>query len=152
MSGTSQPHGGRSSLDGLLDGFVSRVPGVVRVLLATGDGLKLASAAATAEEADTMAALISGLYSLSRGAVAGPGGVRQILIEHDAGTLFVMSAGTVGADTAPDRLGTSLGVLATPDADAGAVGYEMSALIRSLDEHLVTQARIVAGTQLRQGL
>ncbi|MFF0448084.1 roadblock/LC7 domain-containing protein [Streptomyces sp. NPDC004609] len=154
MSGTSLPDNERSSLDGLLEALITRSRGaIVRVLLATGDGLKLASAGATAQEADTMAALMSGLYSLSREAfrTAGPGGIRQILAEHDRGTLMVMSAGTAAANAAPNVLGTSLGVLTTPAADAGAVAYEMTALIRSLDEHLVTQARTeAASAQFRQ--
>ncbi|MEU3904117.1 roadblock/LC7 domain-containing protein [Streptomyces goshikiensis] len=128
----------RSHLSGLLAGMLTRTPGASSALLGTNDGLKLAYTTESLDEADAMAAVISGLLSLARGHFKNlPGGVRQLVIEHDAASLFVMSAGTVGSD----GLSTVLAVQTTPAADPGQVGHEMAALITGLDEHLVTRAR-----------
>lgn len=132
------PATGQTTLDGLLTGLLNRASGTVRVLLASGDGLKLAHTDKDADKADEMAAVMSGLYSLGRGIFKNtPGGVRQVVVEHDGGRLFVMSAGAGGTGV----VGTVLGVLVLPSADPGLVGYEMTTLIKSLDEHLITEAR-----------
>lgn len=87
------PTTGQTTLDGLLAGLMNRAPGTVRVLLASGDGLKLAHTDKDVDKADEMAAVMSGLYSLGRGIFKHtPGGVRQVVVEHDGGRLFVMSA------------------------------------------------------------
>ncbi|MER6372581.1 roadblock/LC7 domain-containing protein [Streptomyces mirabilis] len=134
------PTTGQTTLDGLLTGLMNRAPGTVRVLLASGDGLKLAHTDKDADKADEMAAVMSGLYSLGRGIFKHtPGGVRQVVVEHDGGRLFVMSAGAGATD--PSVVGTVLGVLALPSAEPGLVGYQMTTLIKGLDEHLITEAR-----------
>ncbi|MGW1107392.1 roadblock/LC7 domain-containing protein [Streptomyces sp. NPDC002540] len=124
-----------TTLDGLLAGFLTRSPLTFRVLLVSGDGLKLAYAGET-DRADQLAASISGLSSLSRGSVRG--GVRQLIVEGDTESLFVMSAGSAAG---PTTVGTLLGVVADSEADPGAIGWEMLNLIKGLDEHLSTKAR-----------
>ncbi|MFI1400768.1 roadblock/LC7 domain-containing protein [Streptomyces sp. NPDC020681] len=128
------------TLDGLLAQLMDRIPGTVQVLLASGDGLKLAHTDKDINTADAMAAVMSGLNSLGGATFKGlPGGVRQVVVEHDAGALFVMSADAGATD--PRVVGTVLGVVASPTADLGAVGFEMTRLITGLDEHLIVQAR-----------
>ncbi|MEU6346501.1 roadblock/LC7 domain-containing protein [Streptomyces sp. NPDC046977] len=131
---------GPNMLGGLLTDLMNRVAGIRRVLLATGDGLKIAWSDQETAEAEKLAALMTGLLSLARGAfITSPGGVRQVVVEHDAGTLFVMSA--EGSAANPHLVGTLLSVMTTDSADPGEVGYEMKRLISALDEHLTVQAR-----------
>jgi predicted regulator of Ras-like GTPase activity (Roadblock/LC7/MglB family) len=143
---------GQKDLGWLLEDFVARVPGVDGALLASRDGLKLAAVGLSENQADQTSAVVSGLYSLARGVgkIKGSSGgaVRQVLIEHDEVTFFVMSAGDglpqgmpmqPGSD--PRTVGSVLAVLAAPDADPGMVGYEMATLIKSVAEHLVTATR-----------
>ncbi|MFE2426948.1 roadblock/LC7 domain-containing protein [Streptomyces sp. NPDC059373] len=140
-----------TGLGWLLEDFVRRVPGTDSAVLASRDGLKLSFAGVTADQADKTAALMSGLHSLSRGVGeitdSRDGNVRQVVIEHDAAFMFVMSIDglpektlrELGAD--PRTASTLLGVLAGPKADAGMVGYEMATLLKSVAEHLVIPTR-----------
>lgn len=135
---SDQAASARAQLDGLLTSFIDRIPGAQHALLGTGDGLKLAFTEQPVDEVDTTAAAISGIWSLARAQFKNAaGGVRQVGVEHDAGTLFLMSAGMVNKAV----LGTVLAVVTTPQADAGQVGHEMEKLIKGLDEHLIIQAR-----------
>ncbi|MFI5752419.1 roadblock/LC7 domain-containing protein [Streptomyces sp. NPDC051644] len=128
----------RKQLSDLLDGLISRTPGASRAMLGSNDGLKLACSSQPTDKADGMAAIATGLYSLGQQHFRDrEGGTRQVVVEHDAGTLFVMSAGRVSAD----GLSTMLAVDTTPDADPGLIGHAMETFINGLDEHLVTQAR-----------
>ena len=86
------------------------------------------------ESAEQLAAIASGLFSLSRGAGLKFGGnetVRQVIVELDDTLLFVASAGS----------GSVLAVLAGREADAGVLGYEMSQLINSVRPFLTTPTR-----------
>jgi predicted regulator of Ras-like GTPase activity (Roadblock/LC7/MglB family) len=135
---SDQAASARAQLDGLLSSFVSRIPGAQHALLGTGDGLKLAYTEQTVDEADTTAAAITGIWALARQQFKNAkGGVRQVVVEHDAGYLFLMSAGMVNEAV----LGTVLAVVTDPQADVGQVGHEMEKLIKGLDEHLIIQAR-----------
>lgn len=130
----------RDKLSGLLTGLLTKAPGTVRAILASGDGLKLAWTEQPTEDADNLAAVVAGLYSLGRQQFKhSTGGTRQVVVEHDSGSLFLMSAGRKFTDTR--AVSTVLAVVTTPQADAGQVGYEMDVFIRGLDEHLVVQAR-----------
>ncbi len=77
--------------------------------------------------------------------IGGPdGGFRQAIIEHNSVLVFVVSAdhaATTGACSESGLVGSVLGVLAEPEADPGVVGYEMSLLVKSVAEHLVTETR-----------
>ncbi|WP_093802106.1 roadblock/LC7 domain-containing protein [Streptomyces sp. Wb2n-11] len=130
----------RQQLSNLLEGLLKKAPGTTGALLGSGDGLKLAFTQQSNDHADSLAAVISGLYSLGRQQFKdAAGGIRQVVVEHDAGSLFVMSAGARFTD---DRaVNTVLAVVAAADADPGQVGYEMETFIGGLAEHLVVQAR-----------
>lgn len=125
----------QKKLDWLLEGFCGRVPGAEGAVLLSSDGLGKAWHAMSKDDADTLAAVVSGIYSLAKGVgklQGKPGaGVRQVVTELSSGFLFVMGAGQ----------GSSLGVLCSPEADYGVVGYEMNQLVESVAEHLATAVR-----------
>lgn len=121
-------------LDWLLSGLLQRVPHTRSALLLSSDGLKKASVGLETDEADHLAALASGLFSLARSAgerFGNAGGVRQVVAELDDTLLFVTAAGS----------GAVLTVLAAHDADAGVLGYEMSHLVKSVRPYFVTPPR-----------
>ena len=132
----------------LLSKFVERVTGVNGALLVSRDGLKMAAAGLGPDQADKAAAWTAGLHSLARsaGSISGSasGGFRQAIVEDDGVLVFVMSADHAVGEQAGDRtalVGSVLGVLASPGADPNTVGFEMSLLVKSVADHLVTATR-----------
>ncbi|GAA1112213.1 roadblock/LC7 domain-containing protein [Nocardiopsis metallicus] len=126
--------GQESDLSWLLSNLVDRVPHTRSVVLLSSDGLMKAVSGLDVESAEQLAAIASGLFSLSRGAGLKFGGnetVRQVIVELDNTLLFVASAGS----------GSVLAVLAGREADAGVLGYEMSQLINSVRPFLTTPTR-----------
>ncbi|MFF5304786.1 roadblock/LC7 domain-containing protein [Streptomyces sp. NPDC013161] len=136
-------------------------PGVTGAVLAAQDGLALAHTRRGSmfadkgfdeETAERLASVISGMYALANGVARLTGGsgrdLQLGLLKHTEWSLFVMSAGTGVPDGTPVGLGRSaaevectLGVVVTPDADEGAIGYEMKQLVRGMDRHLRTSTR-----------
>src|ERR1700712_3715525 len=109
-------------LDWLVSDFVRRVAGVTHALVVSVDGLKLAVSDQIDESAaDQLAAVASGLVSLTRGAArcfdAEP--VVQTIVETAGGYFFVTSISE----------GSSLAVFAAADCDIGMIGYEMAMLV-----------------------
>jgi predicted regulator of Ras-like GTPase activity (Roadblock/LC7/MglB family) len=105
----------------LLTSFARRVPTIVCALAVSVDGLAIAaSESVNQDQADSLAAITSGLASLTFGAakLLSTGRIRQTVVDMDGGVLLVMSA----ADRA------FLAVLAQPGADLGQVGYETAVL------------------------
>jgi predicted regulator of Ras-like GTPase activity (Roadblock/LC7/MglB family) len=133
------PTGQPSDLTWLLTNLVEKVPGTRSALLLSSDGLKKAFHGLDNTEADHLAAIASGLFSLARSAgnrFGDTGGVRQVVAELDDTLLFISAAGS----------GAVLAVLAARDADAGVLGYEMLQLVKSVRPYLATPARhAVAG-------
>lgn len=128
------PAGQPSNLHWLLASLVERVPHTRSALLLSSDGLKKAFHGLENDEADHLAAVASGLFSLARSAgnrFGESGGVRQVVAELDDTLLFVSTAGS----------GAVLAVLAHRDADAGVLGYEMGQLVKSVRPYLMTPAR-----------
>ncbi|WP_369244506.1 roadblock/LC7 domain-containing protein [Streptomyces sp. R41] len=126
--------GSNQNLDWLLQSLVQRVPHTRSALLLSSDGLTKAVFGLETDEADHMAALASGMYSLARSAgvrFADGADVRQVLVELDTALLFVSAAGS----------GACLAVLATRDADAAVLGYEMAMLVKSVRPYFSTPAR-----------
>lgn len=106
----------------MVDQFVGSVPGVRHAAVVSADGLLLAmSSRLTRTQADQLAAISSGLSSLTRGAARcfDHGAVKQVMVEMAQGFLFVMSISD----------GSILTVLTDPRADVGLVGYEMARLV-----------------------
>lgn len=133
------PTGQPSDLDWLLRSLVERVPHTESALLLSSDGLKKAYHGLDADRADHMSAIASGLFSLARSAgtrFGNGGGVRQVVAELDENLLFVSTAGS----------GAVLAVMASREADAGVLGYEMSQLVKSVRPYLATPARQAVAT------
>ena len=126
---------GDRQLDWLLDGLVSRVEHIRQALILSRDGLTVGkSQALSREDAEHLAALAAGVQSLARnaGRYFQGGDVRQTIIEMDSAFLFVTAAGQ----------GTCLAVVASADADAGLVAYEMAMLVKRVGAHLATSPRV----------
>jgi predicted regulator of Ras-like GTPase activity (Roadblock/LC7/MglB family) len=128
------PTGQSAEVSWLLTGLVQRVPHTRSALLLSSDGLVKAFHGLDTDSADHLAAVASALFSLGRsvGTRFGSGEqVRQVVVELDASLLFVSTAGS----------GACLAVLASTEADAGVLGYEMSLLVKSVRPFLATPAR-----------
>jgi uncharacterized protein len=111
----------RDSLDWLVSKFAHEVSGVSHAILVSADGLLMASSEhMPVERADQLAAVTSGLASLSTGAAQlfDGGYVLQSIVEMEHGYLLLMRVGD----------GSNLATLATKSCDIGQVGYEMAIL------------------------
>lgn len=118
----------------LLTSFARRVPTIVSALAVSVDGLALAASdQLDTAQADSLAAITSGLASLTVGAakVMSTGHVRQTVVDMDGGALLIMSV----ADLA------FLSVLTQPGADLGQVGYETAMLAKRVVSALEPAAR-----------
>jgi predicted regulator of Ras-like GTPase activity (Roadblock/LC7/MglB family) len=122
------------SLNWLVESFVRTTAGVAHAAVISTDGLLVAvSERLDRARADQLAAIASGVESLTQGAArlfqAGP--VNQTVVEMEKGFLFVMSV----------RDGSCLAVLATPSCDVGLIGYEMAMMVAKVGEVLTPQLR-----------
>lgn len=112
---------GARNVNWLLANFVRDTLGVREAIAVSSDGFLLAaSAGRTRQGVEQLAAIISGLTSLTRGAadMFSLDGVEQVIVEMGRGYLFVTSISD----------GSALGVLAAKNCDIGLVGYEMTLL------------------------
>jgi predicted regulator of Ras-like GTPase activity (Roadblock/LC7/MglB family) len=136
----TSPRAQGSELGWLIDNLTQRVPDVAHAILVSADGLPLArSAHFPPDRGDQLAAIASGLTSLTQGAARcfAAGAVRQMIVEMDQGYLFVMSVSE----------GSCLAALASATCDLGQVGYEMSLLIARVATALTPALRAqLAGT------
>ncbi|MEV0442967.1 hypothetical protein AB0I84_15760 [Streptomyces spectabilis] len=137
-----------STQEGLFQVLLDR-DGVLSVVLATQDGIKLHFESNDSDfddtQADYFAAIFTSLYGTVQG-VKDLTGAPQAQLKHAGIQLDHVSLLLVGAgrDLVPpgmtfyqpstDRaeVETCLGVLCTPGADEGAVGYEMGQLVRRM--------------------
>jgi predicted regulator of Ras-like GTPase activity (Roadblock/LC7/MglB family) len=123
-------------LDWLVTNFVDRVQDAAHAVVVSADGLPMGfSAAFPADRADQVAAVTSGLSSLTQGAARAfqGGSVVQTAVEMEAGLLVVMAISN----------GSSLAVLAAPDCDLGLIAYEMSLLVERVGRELTPATRTV---------
>ncbi len=113
----------------LMSRFVSDTVGVEQAIAVSSDGLLMAiSSNLDRASADKMAAIVTGMRSLSDGAarVLGKGGMSQVLVEmHDAYLFIATISG-----------GSSLGVVTSKNADLGLVGYEITLLVQRVGTQL----------------
>nr|WP_200902310.1 roadblock/LC7 domain-containing protein [Protofrankia sp. BMG5.30] len=122
------------NLNWLINNFVERVPGVAHTVVVSADGLLLAvSDGFPRDRADQLAAVASGLVSLTQGAarVFEAGNVTQTVVEMEHGFLFIMAISD----------GASMAVLAAPSCDIGLVGYEMALLVTRTTDVLTPALR-----------
>ena len=120
----------------LLNNFANSVAGIAHVVAVSADGLLLASSRdLPADRADQLAAITSGVVSLTDGAsrMFNAGTVQQTIIEMESGYLFLMSISD----------GSSMAVLAARSCDVGQVGYEMALLVERVGAALSPAVREV---------
>jgi predicted regulator of Ras-like GTPase activity (Roadblock/LC7/MglB family) len=114
-------------LNWLITNFAGRVPSVAHAIVVSADGLPLAfSDRFPQDRADQLAAVTSGLTSLTQGAarVFEGGTVTQTVVEMQA-----------------ISDGSSLAVLASADCEMGLVAYEMALLVESVGQALTPDTR-----------
>ena len=112
----------RRTLDWLVSNFVADVPRVTHAVLVSADGLLMAASThLPLDRADQLAAVTSGLASLSAGAsrLFDGGAVLQSVVEMEHGYLLLMGVGS----------GAYLAALAVAGCDIGQIGYEMATLV-----------------------
>lgn len=122
------------SLDWLVSNFARDIVGVAHAVLVSADGLLMAtSEQLPRERAEQLAAVTSGLASLSSGAArlfdGGP--VLQSIVEMENGYLLLMSVGD----------GSHLASLTAASCDIGQVGYEMAILVDRVGSMVQPAAR-----------
>lgn len=113
------------NMNWLLESFTERVTGVIDAIAVSADGLLMAMSSGIGRSgADQLAAVTSGLTSLTQGAARcfGGGNVNQVVVELDGGYMFFMSISH----------GSALAVVSEKSADVGLVGYEMSMLAKRM--------------------
>ncbi len=121
-------------LDWLLDDLADRVSDFRRAVILSRDGLLIAASADLGrEDAEHLSAVAAAVQSLAAGTGERfrAGRVRQTVIELEQGIFFLIAAGE----------GTCLAALCPPDADAGAVAYEMAMLAKRARPHLAALPR-----------
>ncbi|MFE5701540.1 roadblock/LC7 domain-containing protein [Rhodococcus koreensis] len=125
-------------LDWLVSNFASDVPGVSHAVLVSADGLLMAASAhLPIDRAEQLAAVTSGLASLSAGVsrLFDGGGVLQSVVEMQHGYLLLMSVGD----------GSHLATLTDAECDIGQVGYEMAILVDRVGASVQATARTPQG-------
>lgn len=125
----------------LVDNFATSVSGVAHAVVVSSDGLLLvASAALPRDRGDQLAAITSGLLSLTQGAARcfEAGEVVQTVVDMEHGSLLIMAI----AD------GSCLAVLAGPGSDIGLVGYEMALLVERVGDLFTPELRVQPQTDI----
>jgi predicted regulator of Ras-like GTPase activity (Roadblock/LC7/MglB family) len=121
----------------MLTHFTRDVPGVAHAVVVSCDGLPLAfNAGFPQERADQLAAITSGLTSLTQGAsrVFEGGAMMQTVVEMLHGVLVIMAISQRA----------SLAVLAASTCDLGLVTYEMTLLVQRAGQALTPATRAAA--------
>jgi uncharacterized protein len=122
------------NLNWLVSNFAKSVPGAAHAIVLSADGLLMAvSERLDRTRADQLAAVASGLASLTQGAarIFGGGKVSQTIVEMEKGFLLVMTVSD----------GSCLAVLASPSCDIGLIGYEMALLVARTGDVLTPELR-----------
>ncbi|MCL7375710.1 roadblock/LC7 domain-containing protein [Streptomyces sp. NPDC057539] len=121
------------------------VPEARHAILVSADGLLMARSKDVGKDhADTVAAAMSGMQSLSRTVAefcGGPPNTRpqwhQTLVEFDHGWVFLISAGE----------GAYLAVSASPEVDMAEITFRMQQLVGQLGKSLTSPPREIADTK-----
>jgi predicted regulator of Ras-like GTPase activity (Roadblock/LC7/MglB family) len=118
---------GARGINWLITDFVNNVPGVAHTVVVSSDE------GFPKDRADQLAAVASGVISLTQGAarVFEGGMVTQTVIEMQRGLLMIMSISD----------GSCLAVLAAPDCDMGLVAYQMTLLVERAGQVLTPAVR-----------
>lgn len=125
----------RADMDWMLKDLAESVPQTRHVVVLSSDGLCMARHDTDQDTADRIAAIGSGLQSLSVAIAAefehSSGRMRMVVIEVDGGFMYLMAAGA----------GAHLAVLADEGVDAGLVGQCMRDLVARIGAHLTSPPR-----------
>ncbi|MGY1995361.1 roadblock/LC7 domain-containing protein [Streptomyces rochei] len=118
------------------------IPGALHAVLISADGLLMARTQDfDKDDADRVAAAMSGVQSLSRTLAFfcedPTQSWRQTLVEFDGGWVFLISAGE----------GAYLGVSASPDVDMADITFRMQQLVAQLGKRLMTPPRENLGSR-----
>jgi uncharacterized protein len=130
-----------SDFNWLVSNFANRTPGVAHAMVVSADGLPVAvSDRLDRPKADQLAAIASGLASLTQGgARAMDGGlVKQTVVDMNLGMLLVMAISD----------GSCLTVLAGSSCDVAMVAYEMTLLVSRTSDVLTPSLRAELQTAL----
>ena len=122
------------NLNWLVANFAKATPGVAHAMVVSADGLPVAvSERLDRPRADQLAAIASGLASLTQGASRcfDGGLVTQTVVEMERGFMFVMSISD----------GSCLVVLAATSCNVGVVAYEMTVLVARAGDVLTPSLR-----------
>jgi len=125
----------RADMDWMLKDLAESVPQTRHVVVLSSDGLCIAKHETDEDTADRLAAVGSGLKSLSSAVATefphSDGRMRMVVVEVDGGFMYLMAAGA----------GAHLAVLADEGVDAGLVGQGMRDLVARIGEHLTSPPR-----------
>jgi len=116
----------------LLGRFAGDTAGVIEAIAVSSDGLLIAmSATLERADADRLAAITSAINSLAAGAsrVYDLGSANKVIIDLDRGYLLVSTL----------SVGSSMGVLATKEANLGVLAYEMAMFANRAGDVLTPQ-------------
>ena len=123
----------------LIDNFVDTTAGVTDAIAVSSDGLLIASSRSLErQDAEQVAAIVTGMVSLSEGASRAFGfdGLQQVIVSMRGGFMFVSSI----------SLGSAIGVVTTAGCDIGLVGYQTSLLVERagalLTPELISELRV----------
>jgi len=118
----------------LITDFADRVPSIAHAIVVSSDGLPMAfSKSLPTDRVDQLAAVTSGLTSLTQGAarIFQGGVVTQVVVEMQHGVLIEMAISDA----------STLAVLAAADCDLGLVAYEMTLLAEKVRGALTPATR-----------
>ncbi|MEU5898771.1 roadblock/LC7 domain-containing protein [Streptomyces venezuelae] len=139
--------GMRGDMQWLLKHFVAEVAGVTHAVLLSRDGLQLLDSEVDRDWADELSAALSGISAVAKN-LTGPSHLKrpasQVIIERDDCLIFVQSAGSSTAfNNHPGSKvkDTILGVVATTEADAGSVGFEIGRLVQRFASYMQVPVR-----------
>lgn len=118
-----------------LDDLVARTPQIEKAVVLTRDGLPSGSSSRLSQEdAERLAAIAAGFFSLARGAATylEADQVRQIIVEMSGSYLFITMAGENGC----------VAVAASDTADVGLIAYETALLVKRISGYLPPSRRV----------
>lgn len=135
MTGTApEPPRGPQDFGWLLDNFATSTPGVSHALIVSSDGLPLVAAAGmSADLADPLAAMTSGILALGNNIAGKVGEPRceQMMLKFSGGHFLFMGIGSLAGFAVLVREGANLGVVAHQMAQlVDAVGHVLTPQLR----------------------
>jgi predicted regulator of Ras-like GTPase activity (Roadblock/LC7/MglB family) len=135
MTGTAtEPPRGPQDFGWLLDNFASSTPGVSHALIVSSDGLPLVAAAGmSADLADPLAAMTSGILALGNNIAGKVGEPRceQMMLKFAGGHFLFMGIGALAG----------FAVLVSEGANLGVVAHQMAQLVDAVGHVLTPQLR-----------